>query len=202
MFLTFEGIDGSGKSTQLELLKKYFIQRGEEVLSLREPGGTPLSERIREVLLNSEDNINPIAELMLFEAARADLVEKVITPALKEGKIVICDRFYDSTTAYQGYGRQLPLEDVIKINKLATKGLTPDLTIYLEVSLKLAKERGFDGNVDRMESSGDEFYKRVLEGFSEIADSEPERVIKIKSNKNIESTHKLIINKIENIVNK
>ncbi|ROL61037.1 dTMP kinase, partial [Bacteroidetes/Chlorobi group bacterium ChocPot_Mid] len=128
MFITFEGIDGCGKSTQLELVEKFLIDNGKEVLTLREPGGTVLAEEIREILLHSHHTISKESELFLFEAARADLVSKVIKPALEQRIIVLCDRFYDSTTTYQGYGRGFDIQTIKIINNLATNGLKPDLT--------------------------------------------------------------------------
>ena len=181
MFITFEGVDGCGKTTQLKLVKEYLESKGRKVITLREPGGTEFSEKIREILLFSKDNINSIAELMLFESARSNLVEYVIKPALADGVIVLSDRFYDSTTAYQGYGRGLDLEQVNACNMIATGGLKPDLTFYLEVPLEVAKSRSHDRVQDRIESAGDEFFNKVTSGFRAIAASEPERFVVIDS---------------------
>ena len=150
MFITFEGIDACGKSTQIKLLSKYLTDKGIENILIREPGGTPFSEELRQILLNSIDDINIISEMMLFEAARADLTEKVIKPALDKDVYVLCDRFYDSTTAYQGYGRGLPVEELERLHLIATSSLKPDKTIFLDISLELAKKLSGMKNPDRM----------------------------------------------------
>ncbi len=196
MFITFEGIDGCGKTTQLQLLKEYLEDKGYQVVMIREPGGTDFSEKIRDILLYSKDNISPIAELMLFESARANLVENVIKPALAEGKIVLSDRFYDSTTAYQGYGRGLDLEKVKSCNIFATNGLKPDLTFYLEVPLNIAHTRSHKRVYDRIESAGDNFFQRVIDGFRAIAESEPERFVIIDSTDELEVTRQRILEEI------
>jgi dTMP kinase len=172
MFITFEGIDLSGKSTQCELLKKYLIKLGKDVLMLREPGGTKISERIREILLDrGSDGMVGLAEFFLYSAARAQLVETVIKPALAEGKVVICDRFDDSSTAYQGYARKLGVEKVEAINAIATGGLQPDLTFFIDIpveeSLKRLKSAG--KLKDRIEAQGNEFFRDVREGYLQLA---------------------------------
>ena len=172
MFITFEGIDLSGKSTQCELLKKYLISLGKDVLMLREPGGTKISERIREILLDrASDGMVGLAEFFLYSAARAQLVETVIRPALAEGKVVICDRFDDSSTAYQGYARKLGVEKVEAINAIATGGLQPDLTFFIDIpveeSLKRLKSAG--KLEDRIEAQGNEFFRDVREGYLQLA---------------------------------
>ncbi len=193
MFITFEGIDGSGKSTQLKLLAKELETAGHKVNVLREPGSTIFSEKIREILLSNKFEISPVTELLLFEASRSHLVKYEILPALENNEIVICDRFYDSTTAYQGFGRGLNLEDVMRLNKIATGGLKPDITIFLDVSIFTSYFRTKDFASDRIESSGDEFYERVRQGFLKIAEWEPERVIVVNSESKIENTHKNIM---------
>jgi dTMP kinase len=199
MFITFEGIDGSGKSTQIQLLAKYFEAKGQDVIILREPGGTDLSERIRELLLSKANNLNSITELFLFEAARADLVEKVIKPAIGEGKVVLSDRFYDSTTAYQGYGRGLSIEDIKKNNIMATLGLIPDITFFLDASIAKCTQRLLNKEPDRIELSGTEFFEKVSDGFREIAKAEPNRVYLIDSSGTIEETYIRIIEIIEKV---
>ncbi|MFM8455925.1 MAG: dTMP kinase, partial [Ignavibacteria bacterium] len=161
MFITFEGIDGSGKSTQIQLLKEWLERLDHTVTVLREPGGNVVSEQIRQLLLDSTEHIEPRCELLLFTAARAQLVSKVIRPALKAGHIVICDRYIDSSVAYQGYGRGLPIDDIVRINDFATAGLIPDITFIFDLSVDdAAKRAGFRSNdnkakPDRMEQSGD-----------------------------------------------
>lgn len=192
MFITFEGIDGCGKTTQIRFLQDYLLSKGFGVVVLREPGGTDFSEQIREILLNSRNQVVSRAELMLFEAARAQLVDTVIRPALEEGKIVICDRFYDSTTAYQAFGRGLPLDEVLFCNKFATDGLTPDLTIYLKITLEESKKRTSRSIFDRIEKSGDLFFSKVLEGYDYIARTEPNRFITIDASGSRQETCKKV----------
>jgi len=134
MFITFEGIDGAGKSTQVMKLKRQLLEQGREVMTLREPGGTPVAEQVRELLLETRHDITPVGELLLFSASRAELVQKVILPALEQGTDVILDRFFDSTTAYQGYGRGLDLGILAEINRIASCGLMPDITFYLDLT--------------------------------------------------------------------
>lgn len=196
MFITFEGIDGCGKSTQLQLVGDLIESRGYKVHRLREPGGTVLSESIRDLLLSSKSKINDIAELLLFEAARSNLIEQIIKPALSKGEFVLCDRFYDSTTAYQGYGRQINLDIINQCNAIATNGLKPDLTFYMKISFDTAKIRAGHREKDRMEKSGNAFFSRVLSGFDIIALNEPERVKIINSEGSIEQTKNEIIKNI------
>lgn len=177
MFITFEGLDGSGKTTQARLLIDELKQYGRNVLFLREPGGTGISEKIRAILLDRENlEMTDLAELFLFSAARTQLVDEVIRPALEGGIIVVCDRFYDSTTAYQGYGRGLELDGVRRINSIATEKLAPDLTLILDIPVGEIPRRGRSRqDADRMESSGGKFYERVRQGYFEIAAAEPHR---------------------------
>lgn len=197
MFITFEGIDGCGKSTQIELVRDYLIAENYEVIMLREPGGTDFAERIREILLHSEDKLSAESELFLFEAARADVTKKIIKPELSNGKIVICDRYYDSTTAYQGFGREFDIKEVIKINEFATGGLKPDITFYLNISSKTANIRTGNKLKDKIEDSGDGFFERVIEGYKYLCKNEPERIIEIDAEGNIEETNRKIIKILE-----
>ncbi len=197
MFITFEGIDGSGKTTQLQMLSEYLKEKGYDVMVLREPGGITLSENIREMLLNSKENIHPITELLLFESSRSHLVHNVINPALESGKVIICDRFYDSTTAYQGYGRGIELKLIHQFNKIATLGIIPDITFYLDVDLETAKIRSERRIYDRIEKSGNEFYSKVVDGFRELAKKNSSRIKLIEANGEIEDTQM----KIRKIVN-
>lgn len=169
MFITFEGIDGSGKSTQIEKLKKRLEQEGAVVKVFRDPGGPVISEKIREILLNPDYKVDPVTELLLFSAARSQLMAENVLPNLEEGAVVILDRFYDSTTAYQGYGREsVPLEEIRDINRIASHKQAPDLTIYMKIPLDQAKDR-MAGEKDRMELSGDDFFGKVIQGFEKIA---------------------------------
>lgn len=193
MLITFEGIDGSGKSTQARRLETALHDEGYSPLLLREPGGTPVSEEIRELLLDADQEITPLAELLLFSAARAQLVERRIRPALKQNKPVICDRFYDSTTAYQGAGRQVADVSWIKdLNLRVTAGLTPSRTYYIEVPVAVAADRvrGSSLPADRMEVSGADFYQHVADAYRAIAEEEPDRVVTIDGTQTPEEIHR------------
>ncbi|MGB9911001.1 MAG: dTMP kinase [Microgenomates group bacterium] len=177
IFITFEGPEGGGKSLQIEKLKEYLQETGREVVVVREPGQTSIGEQIRQILLNPKNKeMEPRAETLLFESARAQLVEEVIKPALAVGKIVLADRFFDSTTAYQGYGRGMNLKEIDWLNRFATGGLVPDLTILLDVPVEVGLERRRkSGKEDRLDKEGLEFHQRVREGYLKIAKSQPER---------------------------
>lgn len=169
MLITFEGIDGSGKSTQAKLLSRTLRDQGHTVLEVREPGGTALGEHVRDLLLDPSASVDPVAELLLFSAARAQLTNTVIAPALDQGQIVIADRFSDSTVAYQGQGRKVAdLETIVRLQLLATSRLQPTRTYLIDVPLEVALQRrgGID---DRIESEGQAFYERVREGYRLIA---------------------------------
>ncbi|MCE2502514.1 MAG: dTMP kinase [Chlorobi bacterium] len=196
MFITFEGIDCSGKSTQAQLLANKLQEANHNIVELREPGNTRLSEHIRGILLNKEySEINERTELLLFSASRAQLVAEVILPSLHKGKIVICDRFSDSTIAYQGYGRGLPLNDIVHINRIATQETEPDMTFYLDISPETALERtdGREGIVqDRMEEAGITFFKRVIRGYMRIANMNSGRYYVIDGGKSVDEIHSII----------
>ena len=173
MFISFEGIDGCGKSTQITLLKDYFEEHGRSCKVFREPGGTDLSEKVRSILLDKDLKIDPFPELLLFSAARAQLVSECIEPSLAAGDVVICDRFFDSTTAYQAAGRGIVSIEWAKAFHLeVTRGLVPDLTFLLDLSPEMAKERIGDREKDRMEQAGDAFFERVRSAFLDLAESE------------------------------
>ena len=176
--ITFEGGEGTGKSTQIALLAERLRESGHIVVTLREPGGTSVGEAVRAVVLDTEHvTMNPRAELLLYEAARAQLVDEVIRPALDRGVIVLCDRYRDSSTAYQGHARGLSLEMVRDLNHAATGGLVPDLTILLDIDPLEGLRRATKSAVaDRLESEDLAFHERVREGFLAIARAEPERV--------------------------
>lgn len=178
LFITFEGVEGCGKSTQVERLREWLEAQGRPVLVTREPGGVPIAEAIRAVLLQPDhDAMSPVTELLLYEAARAQLVHEFIRPALEAGQIVLCDRFADSTTAYQGMGRNLPPEDVVRLHALATQGIWPDLTFVLDLPVEEGLRRVRNrGRFDRMERQAVQFHERVREGFLAIAKSDPDRV--------------------------
>ena len=185
-FITFEGTEGCGKSTQIKLLAERLRALGHRVRLLREPGGTPIGEEIRHTLKHSENNhaMTPEAELLLMNASRAQLVREIIRPALAEGEIVLSDRFYDSTTAYQGYGRELDLEKVKSVIEFAVGETRPDLTLFLHVSAEVSAERmrsrqatlPLELQRDRFEEGDRKFFERVAHGFGVIAAGEPQRV--------------------------
>lgn len=179
VFITFEGGEGSGKSTQALLLADALRQGGFDVRSLRDPGGTELGDEIRRLLLDPDaPPVDPVAELLLYEASRAELVAEHVAPALVIGAHVVCDRFADSTTAYQGYARGHDLERVRRLNQFASAGLVPDLTVLVDVDPALGLRRATQAGVaDRLEAEELEFHERVRAGFLAIAAEEPERVV-------------------------
>ncbi len=191
MLITFEGIDGAGKSTQISKLANSMTGQGVEVVTLREPGGTVVAEKIRLILLENQHKISSVGELLLFSASRAELVQDIIVPALAEGKTVILDRFFDSTTAYQGYGRGIDLELLQSIIALSTCNIAPDITFYLDIEPEDALKRKyseksipleFDSDeLDRMEQSGIEFYRRVQQGYREIMQLNTKRFVSINA---------------------
>jgi dTMP kinase len=190
MLLTFEGIDFCGKSTQARLLVER-LGSGHAVRLIREPGGTRISERLREILLDKGHlELTRISELFLFSASRAQLVAEVIKPALQDNELVICDRFYDSTTAYQGYGRGIDREAISRINMLATQGTNPDLTFVIDIPVEeLERRKMTAGNaLDRMESSGREFYERVRAGYREMATTS-QRIVVLDGTRSIQEIH-------------
>lgn len=192
MFITLEGVDGSGKTTQAAMLAEAF---GASAMTLREPGGTDAAERIRQLLADPETPLDPIAELMLFCAARADLASRVIRPALEIGRTVICDRFTDSTIAYQGVARDLGIVRVRELSEVATGGLTPDLTLWLKIDPAFGLDRAESD--DRFEAEGVRFQERVAEAYEDIARREPHRVIPIDATGSPEDVHRLILAEVE-----
>ena len=185
--ISFEGIDGSGKSTQIKMLQREFEINNVPSCIFREPGGSIVSEKIREILLDKKNiKLNPYSESLLFAAARAQLVSEKIKPAINNGKIVICDRFVDSTIAYQGYGRGLDLISLNYINSFATDGLVPDITFILDLDPSIAVKRLDYSNRDRMESSGIDFFNKIRQGYSIIKRENPGRCIIINANRDKE----------------
>ncbi len=176
MFITFEGIDGSGKSTQCQLLKESLEKKGYKVLMTREPGGTKTAEAIRNVLLHIHEPIEAMTEVFLYCAARVEHLEKIIIPKLAEGYIVISDRFYDSTIAYQGGGRGLGLDKMIEINRIFIEKATPDLTFFVDTDLLTIENRMDKKELDRMEQEGMTFMKKVRQGYLDLIASENKRV--------------------------
>ena len=201
LFITFEGADGCGKTTQIELLNKYLQEKGFKTLVTREPGAKGLGEKLREILLNYDGEVSPNCESFLFLADRAQHVDCVIKPALKDGVIVLCDRHTDSTVAYQGYGRQLDIEQIKKLNEIAVNGLKPDLTIVFDIDIETSMQR-VGKTKDRMESAGMDFFNRVRNGYLAIAKEEPNRVKVINSADTIDKIHNQVVELVEKAVNK
>jgi dTMP kinase len=205
-FITIEGVEGSGKTTQAALLAAYLRKQGVDVLETREPGGTEAGEQIRRILLSPlHHGLAPMTELLLFLAARAQLVNAVIVPALNSGKWVTCDRFLDATLAYQGRGRGLDMQAVRNLNEVATDGLKPDLTILLDLDVEtgirraVASKREFSDSPDgdRLEKENKEFHRRVREGYLELARQEPERIKVIPVSGSVEQVHSAIVSLVE-----
>jgi len=184
MFITFEGIDGAGKSTQISLLTSFLQENGIEYVLTREPGGCEISEQIRDLILSTKSNLGGVGELFLYFAARAEHIRQVIKPALEAGKWVICDRFADSTFAYQGAGRGLDVAKMKEINDFAADGISPDLTILLDISVETSLERRIarGKSADRLEQNSIDFFEKVRNSFLKIAESEPKRFLVIDGN--------------------
>jgi len=197
MFITLEGIDGAGKSTQVKLLAEAL---GTETLLLREPGGTPLGERLREIVKDPDLEFGALAETMLFCAARSELVATAIKPALAAGRDVVCDRFVDSTLAYQGVARGLGIEPVERLNEAAVAGLVPDLTVLLRIAPELARRRAqsrAEQTDDRFEGEGLEFQRRIATAFEAIAAADPERVVAVEADRDPGDVHAAILAAVE-----
>ena len=191
--ITFEGIDGSGKSTQIQMLEHEFNKLGVGYKTFREPGGTELSEKIRAILLDKENfKLISTAESLLFAAARAQLTTEQIKPAIAKGDFVICDRFTDSTIAYQGYGRGLDIKQLEEINYIATDGLTPDITFILDISPEAAAVRMEAEASDRMEETGMDFFRRIRGGYHQIKDQNTNRYRLINGEQSPENVFKEI----------
>ena len=199
LFITFEGADGCGKTTQLNLLKDYLIKKGYEVILTREPGGKGLGEKIREILLNYDGEVSNRCESFLFLADRAQNIDVIVKPAIEQGKIVLCDRHTDSSVAYQGYGRGLDIQEIINLNSLATSNLKPDLTLVFDVDIETSMKR-VGNEKDRMESAGKDFFNKVRNGYLEIAKQEPDRIKLVDSTKSIDNVHKNVIEIIDKIL--
>ncbi len=188
LFITFEGIDGCGKTTQLENVKKLLEENGIECVTTREPGALKLGSQIREILLHYDGVVADNCEMFLFLADRSQHVETFIKPMLEEGKVVLCDGHTDSTIAYQGYGRGGNVERLTELNKIATNGLVPDLTLLFDVSVETGHERA-GKNLDRLELAGKEFFERTRQGYLTLAEQNPDRIKVINAEKSKESVY-------------
>ena len=200
MFISFEGIEGSGKSTQIELIEELIRAKGYQVKKLREPGTTELGEKIRNIFLEkTTETVDPITEAFLLYASRKHLDQNFLRQNLNEGAIVIADRYADATLAYQSYGKGLD-HNFVKLIHDSSQLLSPDLTFYMDISAELSRERISDREMDRMESESIDFFKKVREGYLQIAHDNPERVVVLDANKTIDELHesikKIISNKL------
>lgn len=202
LFITIEGPDGSGKSTQIENIRKFFSDKNIEIVFTREPGGTPIGERIREIILDNRfKEMDPMTEAMLYAASRAQHVAEIIRPALESGKTVICDRFVDSSLAYQGYGRGLG-DDVEIINSYAVKECVPDVTFLMKLDPDIGKHRIEENrdNQDRLEHEKLEFHRKVYNGYLELEEKYPDRIVGIDASLGIDEIRDEIYRKLEEII--
>jgi dTMP kinase len=198
MFITFEGPDGSGKTTQIKMLADYLESRGKVVLHTREPGGTVISEQIRQVILSKKNlEMQHETEALLFSAARAQIVSELIRPALAEGKIVLCDRYADSTMAYQGYGLGLDIDALRVITRFATGGLAPDLTLYIDVPVEVGLARRQQIETNRLDVKAADYHRRVREGFMQLVRAEPQRWVVIVGTQAIDDVQQEIRKELE-----
>lgn len=202
LFITFEGPDGAGKTTQIQRLRAWLEGRGHAVVVTREPGGTPIGERIRGILLDPAcREMDPVTEALLYAASRAQHVRQVIGPALDAGQVVICDRFLDSSLAYQGAGRGLGEAMVRAINEPAVGGVLPDITVCLWASPALSRSRlATKASLDRLEGEADNFFERVAEGYARLAKADPERILLLDAERNADEISTIIEEKIQAIL--
>ncbi|OGQ06312.1 MAG: dTMP kinase [Deltaproteobacteria bacterium RIFCSPLOWO2_01_44_7] len=209
IFITFEGIEGCGKSTQIRILEDYLKLRGHPVLLTREPGGTTIGENIRKVLLNANfKEMSSLTELFLYAAARCQHVGEVIKPALKEDKIVLCDRFADATSAYQGTARSIDKKFLTEIHQLATDNLKPNLTILIDCPVEIGLQRALErqseiagqSKLDRLEKESTKFHEKVREGYLKIAHEEPQRVKVINGMDDIETVHQKVVEEVMKLI--
>lgn len=198
LFITFEGIDGCGKSSQIALVAEYLKSQGNDFIQTRDPGGTALGCKIREILLDYDGYVAPMCELFLYLADRAQHIEEKIIPALETGKVVLCDRYVDSTLAYQGYARGLDKERILELNNIVAKGLLPDLTFVFDITPELACTR-LGEKKDRLESECSEFHKKVREGYLDLAEKFPERIKVIDADRGIDEIHRDVLGFIRNL---
>lgn len=202
IFISFEGIEGSGKTTQARLLFDYLSRKGLNPLLTEEPGGTDIGRDIRAILLSPGHFImNPVTELLLYNASRCQLVNEVIMPALQSGRIVITDRFSDSTYAYQGWGREIDMDLIEQIDRVSTKGIKPDITFLIDIDVEVGLARNREANkVDRIELEEIEFHRRVRHGYLELARLQPERIKIIDGSLGIEEIHQHVVTMIDSIL--
>ncbi|QNU67177.1 dTMP kinase [Ruminiclostridium herbifermentans] len=201
-FITFEGTDGSGKTTQIKLLEEYLKNKGYEVVLSREPGGTKVSELIRDLILDpANTEIDPLTEMILYAASRAQHIAQIIKPSIEAGKIVICDRFVDSSYAYQGFGRGIDLRLIADVNRVAIDGISPDITFFLDIDPETAIKRRINATgADRIEQEKLDFHKRVYEGYKKMSLLFPDRIMTIDAEKPMDEISSQINEYIDTIL--
>lgn len=208
LFITFEGVEGSGKTTQIQHLKRYLTQKGIPCRVTREPGGCPIGEKVRKILLNPDHReMSPLSELLLYEASRAQHVKEVIEPLLKKGEVVLCDRFSDASIAYQGYGRKVDLKLVERLNRLSSQGIKPDITFLLDCPSDVGLKRAIQRNQtlkkekeERFEKEKIQFHHRVRKGYLSIAKKEPHRVKVIDTREGEEKVFEKILKIVDELI--
>lgn len=201
LLISFEGIDGSGKSTQCKMLYHELIDRGYSVHLYREPGGTRISEKIRDILLDRENiEMSPITEMLLYFASRNQLISEKVVPALKRGDLVLLDRFVDSTIAYQGYGRNLALESIRKVAEVAIGSVIPDLTILVDTPLETAENRMDNRDLDRLEAENAEFKQRTRNGYLQLAREEPRRFLVLDGRGSIDKLKRAVLERVDRLL--
>lgn len=202
LFITLEGADGSGKTTQMDRIVQFFEQNKIDYIVTREPGGMDLGQKIRDILLNYDGEVDSTCEMFLYLADRAQHMQTKIKKALADGKVVLCDRHTDSTLAYQGYARGLDIDEINLLNNIATRGKKPDLTLLFDVDTSVAMQRvGNRADKDRMESEGAKFHQKIRQGYLEIAKKEPERIKVVNSNLDIEAVWSQVRNFLRDFLN-
>ena len=202
MFITFEGIDLSGKSTQIRLLEEYLKSKSKKVISVREPGGTEISEKIRDILLDKKNlHMEYVTEFLLFSASRYQLTNEIIIPKLKKKYFVLCDRYYDSSTAYQGFGGKTDLKSIYRVNKIATGKLVPDITFLINISAEefVRRKKLINKDEDRIEQKDIAYYKKVIKGYLKISRNNKKRFVVIDGSKTIDEIHADIIKHLKKI---
>lgn len=202
ILISIEGPDGAGKTTQISLLKQYLEQKGFSCILTREPGGTKISEKIRHLILDKENSkMGAVTEMLLYSAARAQLVHEVIRPALEEGKVIICDRYVDSSAVYQGIARNLGVDTVYEVNEYAIQGIWPDLTIHLDLEAEEGiRRKKHQTELDRMELETMDFHKKVCEGYRTLAKRNPDRIKTINAMLSVEEIHEAIKKQLEFVI--
>ncbi|MCK5811987.1 MAG: dTMP kinase [Clostridiales bacterium] len=204
LFISIEGLDGSGKTTGILKIKKHFEDNGHQVVVLREPGGTKIGEKVRDILLDAKNTeMDDVAEMLLYASSRAQLFSQIIKPTLESGIIVICDRFIDSSVAYQGYGRGIAIDDVLSVNLTAIQNTLPDITIFIDIDPKTSLNRRFSvSETDRLENEKIQFHQRVYEGYLALCKRFAKRIKRIDGNGSIDHIYDLMMIEINQCIEK